>query len=117
MESFRHNELQRKEELRKDPGKLWTLRGIGRKRFGKADYSYNSDTGLEQFRTTIFVVIIYFPLIPIGTFLIEKKRSLSSNRMTVLERLPLDWEQILKVWIVAVGIVFALIVTFKLLRL
>jgi hypothetical protein len=115
MESFRRDELQRKEELRKDPGKLWTFRGIGRKRFGKADYSYNSETGLGQFRTTIFVVILYFPLIPTGTFRIEKKRGSFSNGMTVLERLPLDWEQILKVWIVAVASVFAFIIALNLL--
>jgi len=115
MESFRRDELQRKEDLRKDPGKLWTLRGIGRKRFGKADFSYDSETGLEQFKTTIFIVVAYFPLIPTGTFRIERKREWFSNRMTVLERLPLDWEQILKVWVVAVGSVFAMIVAFNLL--
>ena len=115
MESFFRDELQRKEDIRKDPGKLWTFRGIGRKRFGKADYNYNSETGLEQFKTTIFVVIFWFPLIPTRTFRIEKKRGWFSGRMTVLERLPLDWEQILKVWIVAVASVFALIVALNLL--
>jgi hypothetical protein len=35
--------------------------------------------------------------------------------MTVLERLPLDWEQILKVWIVAVVSVFGFIIALNLL--
>jgi hypothetical protein len=115
MESFRGDELQRKEDLRRDPGRLWTFRGIGRKRLGKADYNCNSETGLEQFKTTVFVVIFWFPLIPTGTFRIERMRGWFSDRMTVLERLPLDWEQILKVWIVALECVFALIVAFNLL--
>jgi hypothetical protein len=115
IESFRRDELRRKEDIRKNPGKLWTFRGIGRKRFGKADYSYNSETGLEKFKTTIFVVIVYFPLIPTGTFLIERRRGWFSNRMTVLERLPLDWEQILKIWIVAMVSVFAFIIVLNVL--
>lgn len=117
LEAFRRDDLRRKEELAKGPLKLWTFRGMGSDRFGKADCTYNPKTGLEQFRTTVFVVILGFPLIPTRTFRIERKRGWFSNRMTVLERLPLDWEQILKVWIVAAGCVFALIVAFKLLRL
>jgi hypothetical protein len=114
LEAFRHDELQCKEEPAKDPGKLGVIHGIGRKRFGKANYNYNSETGFEQFRTTIFIVLFWIPLIPTGTFRVERKREWISRDIIVIERLPLDWEQILKVWIVAAGGVFALIVLSRL---
>jgi len=51
---------------------------------------------------------------PTGTFRVERKREWISRDIIVIERLPLDWEQILKVWIVAAGGVFALIVLSRL---
>jgi hypothetical protein len=99
LEAFRQEERKRKEDLKKNPGKLWVVHqyGIGRKRFGKAHYNCHSETGLEQFGTTIFIVLFWIPLIPTGTYRIERKRELLSDDMTVIERLPLDWEQILRV--------------------
>ena len=43
-----HHEAER----RKNPGSLFvvTSYGIGRKRFGKADYEYSSETGMERFK-------------------------------------------------------------------
>ncbi len=113
--AFRHEEAQRKEEQAKDPGKLFVVRSIGRKRFGRAGRTYNPETGMERFKTTVFIVLFWFPLIPTGTFMVERKRSFLSNQMTVLERLPLDWEQVLKVWVVASGTLLAVIGAFKLL--
>jgi hypothetical protein len=59
------------------------------------------------------VVLIWFPLIPTGTFLVEKKRSLFSRQVTILRRLPLDWEQVLQVWVVAAGILLSIIIAFR----
>ena len=73
--------------------------GIGRQRFGKADYEYSSETGMERFKTTVFIVLFWLPLLPTGTYFVERKKEFLSSDMTVLERLPLDWEQVLKVWI------------------
>jgi hypothetical protein len=110
-------EEQRKDEQRNDAGKLFVIHpyGIGRRRFGKAERVYNPETGMERFRTTVFVVLFWLPLIPTGTFLVERERSFLSNQMTVLKRLPLDWEQVLKVWVVASASLLALIWIFKLL--
>ena len=44
-----------------------------------------------------------------------RKREFLSNQMTVLERIPLDWEQVLKVWVVASATLLAVIWAFKLL--
>jgi hypothetical protein len=76
---------------------------------------YNPETGTERFRTTVFVVLFWLPLIPTGTFLVERERAFLSNQFTVLKRLPVDWEQVLKVWVVASASLLALIWIFKLL--
>jgi hypothetical protein len=117
LKVFRDQEEQRKEEQSKDPGRLFVFHpyGIGRKRFGKAERIYNPETGMERFKTTVFIVLFWLPLIPTGTFLVERERAFLSNQMTVLEKLPLDWEQVLKVWVVASGTLLALIWAFKLL--
>lgn len=115
LTAFREEEEQRKSEERKETGSLFVLYpyGIGRDRFGKADRVYDRTTRLERFKTTVFVVLIWFPLIPTGTFLVEKKRSLFSNHVTILRRLPLDWEQVLQVWVVATGILLSVIIAFR----
>jgi hypothetical protein len=117
LNAFREAEEQRKVEQSRDPGTLFFLHayGIGRKRFGKAEYNYSSDTGIERFRTTVFVVLFWLPLIPTGSFLVERKRKFLSNQMIVLEKCPLDWEQVLKVWAVAAASLLTLIWVFKLL--
>jgi hypothetical protein len=117
LEAFIQQEEQRKEEQRRNPGNLFVLHpyGVGRDRFGKAGCVYSAETGKERFKTTVFVVLLWLPLIPTGTFIVEKKRSFFSRRVTILERLPLDWEQVLKVWVVAFAILLAVIWGIKLL--
>jgi hypothetical protein len=117
LKAFRDEEEQQKEEEQKNPGRLLVLHpyGIGRMRFGKAERNSNPATGMERFRTTVFLVLFWLPLVPTGTFLVERKRAFFSNEMTVLQRLPLDWEQVLKVWVVASIILLAVIWAFKLL--
>ena len=113
--TFRAEEEQHKQEQRNNAGQVFVIHGIGRKRFGKAERVYIAETGMERFRTTVFIVLFWLPLIPTGTFLVERERAFLSDQMTVLKRLPLDWEQVLKVWVVASASLLALIWTFKLL--
>ncbi|MBZ5648547.1 MAG: hypothetical protein LAN37_15135 [Acidobacteriia bacterium] len=117
LEAARQQERERKAERDKDPGRLFFIRpyGIGRKRFGKAERTYDADSGLERFKTTVFVVLFWLPLIPTGTYLVERKREFLSGEMTVLQKLPLDWEQVLKVWVVAAASLLAFIWVIKLL--
>lgn len=117
LNAFRDEEEQQEKEERKKPGRLLVLHpyGIGRKRYGKAGRTYNPETGMERFKTTVFLVLFWLPLVPTGTFLVERKRRFLPNQVTVLERLPLDWEQVLKVWVVASGILLVVIWVFKLL--
>ena len=95
-------EKQDKNPRPKNSGSLFLARlGIGRWHFGKNDYQFSPDTGIERFRTTVFILLLYFPLIPTGSYLIEKKRGWFSRRITILKTLPLDWAQVVRVWIVA----------------
>ncbi|HLX85823.1 MAG TPA: hypothetical protein VKR59_18130 [Terriglobales bacterium] len=111
--SFRAEEQRRKEEASKHTGSLFIIHpfGIGHLRFGKADRVYDPATGLERFKTTIFIVLFWLPLIPTGTFFIEKKRSQFFGKLRILKRLPLDWRQVRRVWGVAIGIVLSMIIT------
>jgi hypothetical protein len=117
LETFRREEFQRNERLRKDPGKLWLVRsyGIGRWHFGKAEYTYSAETGIERFKTTVFIVLLGCPLIPGGTFRVARKKAWFSNKIKVIDRLPLDWNQILKVWAATGNIILILIWAVKLL--
>jgi hypothetical protein len=103
IDAFRGLEAKRKEELSKNPGSLFfTFRlGVGRWHFGKADRMYDSATGIERFKTTIFIVLLFFPAFPTGSYLVEKRRGFFSGKVRILKKLPLDWEQVLKVWVVA----------------
>ena len=115
--SFRAEEQYRKEEASKHTGSLFIIHpfGIGHLRFGKADRVYNPTTGLERFKTTLFIVLFWFPLVPTGTFFVEKKRSLFSGKLTILRRLPLDWRQVRGVWGVAIGILLSIIIALAIL--
>ena len=110
LHEFRILEQHRRDELRRDPGRLFLLSrvGVGRLRFGKADYFYSAESKMERFRTTVFVVLFWLPLIPTGTYLIERRRKFLTNQFRVLARLPLDWGQIARVWMVAVLLVATL---------
>jgi hypothetical protein len=118
LDLTRQQEQERKAEEDRDTGSLFFFHpyGIGRYHFGKADRSYDVHSGIERFKTTVFVVLFWIPLIPTGTFLVERKRGFFSGRVRVLERLPFDWEQVLKVWIVVASAIFAVILAFRLLR-
>jgi hypothetical protein len=102
LNSFREEEEQR-EVAPYQHKRLFFVEfgGVGLKRFGKADRIFLPKTSRERFRTTIFAVLFWFPFIPTGTYLAERHRR---TGMTIfMRKLPLDWEQILKVWIVAVA--------------
>jgi len=110
LDAARREEQERKAENEKSLGTLGFIHflGVGRMRFGKGDRTYDSATGIERFKTTVFIVLFCFPLIPTGTYLVERKRGLP-DELVGLERLRLDWEQVLKVWVVAAGSILALI--------
>ena len=111
LNAFSERERQRKQEQSANPGNLFIISrlGIGRWYFGKRDRTIESLTKIERFRTTVFILFLWFPLILTGSYLIEKQRGFFSNKIKVLSRLPLDWEQVVKVWAVAFSSLLVLI--------
>ena len=99
---FQQEEQEREQQQEKDTGQLWFLHpyGIGRRRFGKAGYVFDSISDLEEFSATVFIVLFWLPLIPTGTYRVRRKKQLVSPHIEVLEKLPLDWTQVLTVWLV-----------------
>jgi hypothetical protein len=86
----------------KKTGQLFvTFYGIGHWHFGKADRVFDPGTGLERLRTTVFIVIFWFPLIPTGSYLIEQRPGFFSSKVKMIEKLPLNWRQVFRVWAAA----------------
>jgi hypothetical protein len=110
LDAARREEQERKAENDASLGTLGLIHPLcaGRMRFGKAGRTYDSETGMERFKTTVFIVLFCFPLIPTGTYLVERQRGVP-DAVRGLEKLRLDWEQVLRVWVVAAGSVLALI--------
>jgi len=110
LEAARREEEERKAENDRELGTLGFVIpvGVGRMRFGRASRAYDPETGIERFKTTIFIVLLCFPLIPTGTYLVERKRVLP-DELTGIEKLPIDWEQVLRVWVVAAGSILGFI--------
>jgi hypothetical protein len=68
---------------------------------------------MEKFTTTIFVVLFWLPVVPTGTYRVQRKKQFFSSDMIVLEKLPLDWTQVLGVWAVTAVSLLGLTLTFK----
>jgi hypothetical protein len=101
LQSFRNEERERKEELSKQIGRLFIHGhfGVGRWYLGKSQRSYDASIGKERFKTTIFILFLWLPLIPTGTYLIERKPGYFTRKITVLRKVSLDWAQVLRVWL------------------
>lgn len=112
-QQFHREEVQADRRQRRQVGRLGVARGIGRQRYGKANYSFNQRTRMERFTTTIFVVLFWLPLIPTGTYRVQRKKQFFSSDMVILERLPLDWTQILGVWAVVAVSLLGLTLAYK----
>ena len=104
ISAFRDGEKRREEAQSKNPGNLFLhfRFGIGRWYLGKAERVRDPNTGTERFKTTVFILLLWFPLIPTGSYLVEKQRGVGSRGITILKKLPLDWKQVLRVWAVAI---------------
>ena len=89
------------------PGKfrLWFPWGLGYLQFGKADRRRFEGTKNQEYTTTIFILFFWFPLIPVKTY-----RVLDHGwTLEWLERLPLDWRQVRRVWATAGGLVLSFV--------
>lgn len=117
--TFRKEEQQRRkddelERVKFDPRKVFGFR------FGKADYEYDPETGIETFTTTLFLNLSSIPIIPFGTYRVEKKKGLRFD-YRIIKKLPLNWQQVLRSWsysaiVILAAIGFAILVIPRLRR-
>lgn len=98
LDEFRKEEAHAKETEEKNIGLLWDWYGFGRRRYGKWDYGYDEASKVETFTTTAYITLLYFPVIPTGTYRIQRRKRFLSYKSNVLEKLPLNWTQILGTW-------------------
>lgn len=85
-----------------------------RTRFGKRDRVLLTGTNRERFTTTFFMSFGYLPVVPVGTYRVERLLDRWRGKMIVLERKPLDWEQVLGAWVMSSGIALVAIWALKL---
>jgi hypothetical protein len=112
-QNFHREEVQAEKRRGRQVGHFGVTRGIGRQRYGKANYSLNQRTRMKRFTTTVFVVLFWLPLIPTGTYRVQRKKQFFSSDMVILEKLPLDWTQVLGVWAVAAVSLLGLTLAYK----
>jgi hypothetical protein len=69
---------------------------------------------METFDTTVFILFFWLPMIPTASYRVTRRKEFLSGEFAVLERLPLQWEQVLTIWIVASSLVLAVIWVWRL---
>lgn len=113
LEQFRGQERQQLhlEETRIGNLTLFVPHGIGKRTYGRVNREMRGTD--EEFDTTVFFVLFYFPLIPLGTYRVLRKQLAKS--FYVLDRKPLNWLQVLSVWLKSIGFVAAIPLAIQLL--
>jgi hypothetical protein len=88
-----------------------SFRGNGRRLYGRFNLETRGTS--EEYDTTMFAVIAYFPLVPLGAYRFLREQG--SKQFTVLDKRPLDWSQVLLVWLKATAVIAAVLFVLNLL--
>ena len=107
FEQEKHEEQLERESVNRLLQSQW--RGFGFSRFCKWDRTYDRDSRTEEFTTTRFFILFQFPLVPLGTYRVRKRKGLFW-KAEVLEKLPLNWNQVLWVWMLALLVLLGLVI-------
>ena len=109
-----HSEIERAEAERaiRDIGALHPY-GIGKRFFGCADRAINNVSGAEEYNTTLWAVILWFPLFPLASMRIRRTRErewqlFRREAFEIVEPTSRNWAQIFQTWAVALGIALVL---------
>lgn len=95
--------------------KLLAPKVYGNKKFlGRNNFVGDASSGSEEYDATLWFVVYWFPLIPLGTYRVRRNRSPKRwwnlhRDIAIMTKLPLNWKQILRTWLIAVSVVFAAI--------
>jgi hypothetical protein len=94
--------------------------GLGKKFLGKTNRRREASGLSEEYETTLWFVVLWFPIFPIATFTVKRELerwlglTVASSEVAI-QRHPRNWEQILLTWVKAALVVLALRFTFQLL--
>jgi hypothetical protein len=94
--------------------------GLGKKFFGKTNRHRDTERLFEQYDTTLWFAVLWFPVFPIATYTVHRDLErwlgmLVASDLVPIERHPRNWEQILLTWVKAAAFLLALRLTFLLL--
>jgi hypothetical protein len=94
--------------------------GLGKKFFGKTNRHRDTESLFEQYDTTLWFVVLWFPVFPIATYTVRSDLErwlgmLVASDPVAIGRHPRNWEQILLTWVKAAAVLLALRLTYLLL--
>ncbi len=112
IDAARYEQEKQEEQLEREKADRllqvqWS--GIGFARFCKWDRIYDPDSRTEEFTTTRFFILLQFPLIPLGTYRVRRKKGFF-EKAQILEKLPLNWNQVLWVWMLALLVLLGVVI-------
>jgi hypothetical protein len=81
-----------------------SYRGNGRRAYGRSNREVLGTS--EEYDATVFGVVLFFPIVPMGTYRFSREQS--DKQVRVLDTKPLDWRQVVRVWLTALAIVAAI---------
>jgi hypothetical protein len=83
---------------------LLHTRGIGKRAYGRFNVEIRGTS--EEYDTTVFAVVFFFPLVPMGTYRFSREQGL--KQFKVLDKKLLNWPQVALVWLKALLVVAAI---------
>lgn len=78
--------------------------GIGRGLYGRSNVEIRGTD--EEYDSTIFAVVFFFPLVPMATYRFLREQG--SKEFRVLAKKPVDWVRVGIVWVKALALVAAI---------
>lgn len=86
----------------------FTFNGIGTKYYGKREKAEDG-----SYVTTNWIVFLYVPLIPLGSYRVRplgegKHLAVYDSQQYAVQRVPLNWRQVLNVYAVPAGVILGL---------
>jgi drug/metabolite transporter (DMT)-like permease len=79
-----------------------TYNGIGSIYYGITDERPD-----RTYITTLWIVFIFFPLIPVASF---RVRNITSRQYQIIEKLPMNWKQIRRTYVIGLLFIIGIVI-------
>jgi hypothetical protein len=123
IDTFRvgREEVEKADQVRRAKATYSLDNGVVKKFLGKANRRRDPGGSFEEYESTLWFVVLWFPVFPIATFTVRREitRWLGiewKGLEVAKQRHPRNWEQILLTWIEAVAVLWAIRLAFLLVR-